>query len=609
MSLAREDPATGMVAVVRGYYRRARWKRWAIVLLSVIAVAAFLVTIVVGPVDITLPQLLRALVNPSTVDAQTRMVLWQLRIPSSVMAVLIGVCLSLAGAHMQTILDNPLAEPFTLGISAAAAFGAAASIVLGWTIIPNSQFNVAVCAAVASLVAVAIVAAVSRRREEGRESMILLGIALVFGFYALLALLQYRATPEALQQIVFWTMGSLQRATWTSNAIIAAVLAIAIPITIRHSGQLTALRLGDERAAAMGVNVPRLRSRILILASLLAAVTVAFAGVIGFVGLVGPHVARILVGEEQRYFAPASAATGAFLLATAHALSITIIPGVAIPIGIITALVGVPVFVSPHPHSASCLRRGIVNVRLSNLHLSYGQRHVLDGVSLGPLERGTVTGLLGPNGAGKSTLIKAIAGLKTPTSGEVIISDDDGHVSGAQLRDVVGYLPQDVLATASLTVLESVLTSARSRSKATVERAAHVLERVGIAHIAHRFISQLSGGQRQLVALAQMVVRDPQVLLLDEPTSALDLHNQIEVLRLVRRTVDSGHKMAIVALHDLNLAACYCDRLVLLHEGGVHAEGSPSEVLTPDVLERVYGFRARVLSDGGIPVVRPVVTV
>ena len=95
-----------------------------------------------------------------------------------------------------------------------------------------------------------------------------------------------------------------------------------------------------------GVNVPRLRSRILILASLLAAVTVAFAGVIGFVGLVGPHVARILVGEEQRYFAPASAATGAFLLATAHALSITIIPGVAVPIGIITALVGVPVFVS-----------------------------------------------------------------------------------------------------------------------------------------------------------------------------------------------------------------------------------------------------------------------
>lgn len=181
-----------------------------------------------------------------------------------------------------------------------------------------------------------------------------------------------------------------------------------------------------------------------------------------------------------------------------------------------------------------------MNVRLTNLHLSYGRRHVLDGVSLGPLERGTVTGLLGPNGAGKSTLIKTIAGLKTPTLGEVIISDDGRHISGTQLRNVVGYLPQDVLATASLTVLESVLTSARSRSKTTVERAANLLERIGIAHIAHRFISQLSGGQRQLVALAQMVVRDPQVLLLDEPTSALDLHNQIEVLRLVRKGARSA---------------------------------------------------------------------
>ena len=252
-----------------------------------------------------------------------------------------------------------------------------------------------------------------------------------------------------------------------------------------------------------------------------------------------------------------------------------------------------------------------MNIRLSNLHLSYGQRHVLDGVSLGPLERGTVTGLLGPNGAGKSTLIKAIAGLKTPTSGEVIISDDDGHVSGAQLRDVVGYLPQDVLATASLTVLESVLTSARSRSKATVERAAHVLERVGIAHIAHRFISQLSGGQRQLVALAQMVVRDPQVLLLDEPTSALDLHNQIEVLRLVRRAVDSGHRMAIVALHDLNLAARYADALIAVKDGGIFRHGPPAEVLTdiskiPEPVRRMRELIVEAAASGDVERLRSI---
>ena len=168
---------------------------------------------------------------------------------------------------------------------------------------------------------------------------------LVFLFQALLALLQYRATTEALQQIVFWTMGSLQRANWVANGIIAAALLIAIPFTIRYAWALTVLRLGDARAKALGINVDRLRIATLIVASLLAATAVAFAGIIGFIGLVGPHIARMLVGEEQRFFAPASMAAGAALLAAAHAVSITVVPGVAVPIGIITAIVGVPFFV------------------------------------------------------------------------------------------------------------------------------------------------------------------------------------------------------------------------------------------------------------------------
>jgi len=284
-------------------------------------------------------------VSPNDVDETTRTVLWKLRLPASVMAVLIGAALSLAGAQMQTILDNPLAEPFTLGISAAAAFGGAASIVLGWVIIPHAQFNLAAVAWVSSVVAVAIVAAASVWRGSGKESMILLGIGLVFLFQALLALLQYRATTEALQQIVFWTMGSLQRANWVANGIIAAALLIAIPFTIRYAWALTVLRLGDARAKAVGINVDRLRIATLIVASLLAATAVAFAGIIGFIGLVGPHIARMLVGEEQRFFAPASMAAGAALLAAAHAVSITVVPGVAVPIGIITAIVGVPFFV------------------------------------------------------------------------------------------------------------------------------------------------------------------------------------------------------------------------------------------------------------------------
>lgn len=330
--------------VIAQYRRQSRRKILAIMVLTLGALVAFTVATVVGPISLSWAELWNGLFNPNGVDETTRTVLWNLRLPAAVMAVLIGAGLSLSGAHMQTILDNPLAEPFTLGISAAAAFGGAASIVLGWTVLSNPQFNLAAVAWVAALVAVFVVAGAAVWRGASAESMILQGIALVFLFQAMLSLMQYSATTEALQQIVFWTMGSLQRANWTSNAILLGTLAVAIPFTVVNSWKLTALRLGDDRAAALGINVQRLRVTTLVVASLLAASAVAFAGVIGFIGLVGPHVARMLVGEDQRYFAPASMAAGALLLAAAHAVSITIVPGVAVPIGIITSLVGVPFF-------------------------------------------------------------------------------------------------------------------------------------------------------------------------------------------------------------------------------------------------------------------------
>ena len=283
--------------------------------------------------------------HPERVDEQTLVVIRTLRLPAAVMAVLCGAALGLAGGQMQTILDNPLAEPFTLGISAAAAFGAAVSIVMGWALIPNPQFNLATMAALTALIAALIVAAASVWKGANAQSMILLGIALSFLFQALLSLLQYGANTEALQQIVFWTMGSLQRANWTANIILAAVIVCAIPFCIVNAWRLTALRLGEDRAAALGVDVQRLRITTLIVASVLAAASVAFTGIIGFIGLVGPHVARMLVGEDQKFFLPAAAAAGSMLLSIAYAVSLSIIPGVAIPIGIITALVGVPFFV------------------------------------------------------------------------------------------------------------------------------------------------------------------------------------------------------------------------------------------------------------------------
>lgn len=241
----------------------------------------------------------------------------------------------------------------------------------------------------------------------------------------------------------------------------------------------------------------------------------------------------------------------------------------------------------------------------------YGKRKVLRGASMRTLKPGTVTGLLGPNAAGKSTLMTTLAGIRKPMSGEIVLTRDTERVIGSELRDVVGYVPQDLPASASLTAFESVLVSGRRAGRlrvrgSEIEHTAAVLRKVGIEHLADRFVGELSGGQRQLVAVAQMFVRDPEVMLLDEPTSALDLRHQVELLQLVRAEVASRSSLALVAIHDLNLAARYCDELVMLHDGHVVAQGSPADVLTPDLLARVYGIRARVLNDGGVPVVCPI---
>lgn len=335
----------GAASAVRAHWRRARIRVSIIVALWAAAFLVFALSMTLGPLHLGLGDVLTALLSPGETDRLHTVVL-ELRLPPALLALLVGAALALAGLQMQTILDNPLAEPFTLGVSAAAACGAAIAITTGLVLpfVPAATLSIA--AGVLALLASGVIALAARSHRAGRESMILLGIALVFGFQAVLALLQYTASTEALQQIVFWSLGSLTRAKWWSVGAITATLLVVGAFFWAHNWKLTALRLGEARAAAMGINVPRLRTWTLIGVSLLAAVSVAAVGVIGFIGLVGPHVARILVGEDQRYLFPAATACGALLLTSAHAASLILVPGVVLPVGILTALVGVPVFIA-----------------------------------------------------------------------------------------------------------------------------------------------------------------------------------------------------------------------------------------------------------------------
>lgn len=333
------------VGASSGYRRLARKRLVIIAALVIVLVASAIVNIAWGPSSTPIAQVVKALAAPGSVNAEVSTIVWQLRLPVALMAILVGAALSAGGAEMQTILGNPLAEPFTLGISAAAGFGAAVAVVLGISVVPFAgSLFIAGNAWVAAMIACAVIVAFSRLRSSGAETMILLGIALVFLFNALLSFMQYISSAEATQEIVFWTLGSLGRSSWTTVVILAAALAVVGPVLAANNWKLTAMRMGDERAASMGVHVERVRILVLIAVSLLAATAVAFVGIVGFVGLIGPHIARMLVGEDHRFFLPAATLVGAALLSVTSVVSQVIIPGAIIPIGIVTAVIGVPVF-------------------------------------------------------------------------------------------------------------------------------------------------------------------------------------------------------------------------------------------------------------------------
>jgi iron complex transport system permease protein len=325
-------------------WRAGAARRFGVSLLALGALAAsFAADLATGPALLPVGQVIGVLAGRSD-DAMLQAIVLQLRLPIAVMAALVGASLGLSGAVMQTILNNPLASSYTLGISAGAGFGAALAILAGAALPVPERFAIPIAAFAFAGLACAIVAGVGRLRGATPELLVLAGIACLFMFQSLLSLLQFLASPEALQQIVFWLFGSLTKASLTNAAVVAVVLCVVLPLLLRDAWRLTALRLGDERAAALGVQVGTLRLRCFAAVSLLTGVAVAFVGTIGFVGLVAPHIARMLVGEDQRHLLPASAVFGALLLSVASVASKVILPGTVFPIGIVTALVGVPFF-------------------------------------------------------------------------------------------------------------------------------------------------------------------------------------------------------------------------------------------------------------------------
>ena len=337
------EPIRGALTV---HWNRERKKKVALVIFFFLTIVFLIADILIGSQGLTLSTVLQTLFDPTGSDIADRIIVWEIRMPMSLMAPFVGGILALAGAQMQTTLNNPLADPYTFGISAAAGFGASL-VITNIISIPfiSTEYEVAVMAFVMCLITTFMIAGMSSLKRISVEGVMLFGVAIMFAYDGMLTMMQYIATETQLQTLVFWQMGALDRGTWEKIAILAILLPVVLIIMMKDAWKLSSLKIGQERAESMGINVKRLRIKTLLLVSLITALSVSFVGAIGFVGLVAPHIARMILGEDQRFFLPASVLLGAVLVELASIASKSLMPGIILPLTVMMSIIGVPFFI------------------------------------------------------------------------------------------------------------------------------------------------------------------------------------------------------------------------------------------------------------------------
>lgn len=573
-------------------------------------------------------------------DAETlRLVVWDLRLPRVLLALGAGAGLAVAGTVFQGILRNPLADPFTLGVSGGAAFGAALAISLG---LSGAAAGFGLPAAAFAGAAMAMAAVLLLGRVGGglrHETLILAGVVVSSLLAALIALI--KALDEAsVTGIVFWIMGSFQGRGWRELSLLLPGLAAGCSLALFLHRQLDMLMLGDRTARHLGLDASSLRLVLLLASGALTASCVAVSGIIGFIGLIVPHLCRMLLGAAHGSLLPASALCGALVLLWSDVAARTLLPGgVELPVGVVTALLGGPFFcwilgrkqgrseaspvnsASPGRQQAPCallpptcafpVHDSVGSspaLQCSGINFGYEKtrallpprkkarnRDTLSEVSFS-LKRGEFAALLGPNGSGKSTLLHCLSGLLSPRQGYVAVTGE--NIAGLAEKKralLLSHLPQRPETIPALSAFRLVLMGRYAHTsflgdygQEDRQLASAALSLTGVSHLADRTANTLSGGELQRVLLARALVQASPVLLLDEATAGLDPAFQTAVLDTLALMNRECGLTILAAMHDLNLAALYCERIILLKNGRIAADGPVAEIFTGSLLSDIY---------------------
>nr|WP_235971900.1 iron chelate uptake ABC transporter family permease subunit [Aquariibacter albus] len=590
--------------------------------------------------------------------ALTQAIVERLRLPRVLAGFAVGGLLALAGALMQLLLRNPLADPYVLGVSGGASLGAV--LALGYGLGGLALGVSAWGGAALSLLLLLLIGRQGLRglglgeAAEAPSRLLLSGVLLAAGWQALITLSLALAPEARLRGMLFWLIGELSGAEPWAPAL--AVLALATAAATALGAPLKVMLLGDARAQSLGVPVLRLRLALCLLGAACTAVAVTTAGALGFVGLLVPHGLRLLLGADPRRLLPACALAGGSVVVLADTLARSLLAPAQLPVGALLSLLGVPLFllllmrgegrpsgeapagepalpaveaVDPGPagrgHLAHSAFEAVEVVEAAEsvdaapsprllaraLDLGHPGRPLLRGLDLA-LHPGERWALLGPNGAGKTTLLQALAGLRPPQAGRLELAGRP--LADWPLREAAclrGLLPQQPLVPAGLRVDEAVLLGRHPHRDAAVRdtpadwaATAAALQRLGLAALAGRRLDELSGGERQRVALAGLLAQDPLLWLLDEPLAALDLPQQQRLLDLLRERADAGRSL-MASFHDPSQAARWASHALLLAPDGRWQAGPAEEVLRAETLSALYGHPLHLLATPQGPVFVP----
>lgn len=314
-------------------------RRPLVALLVAMSVLLALIALTLGPSGITVGETLLILLGRSS-SASRHYIIWQLRMPRIIASLLTGAILGFCGAIFQAALRNPMADPFILGISSGASFGVAVALAFGL----SSLIGFPLAALIGSVATTLLILALSYKHKGATTTLLLTGVAINYILSAAMTLLMFM-NKEQYQRILYWSMGSFSTATYEHVAVIAlTALALLIPLASAHKS-LDMLLLDESTGQALGLSVALVRLAVLLPASIATAICVSYFGVIGFIGLMAPHVSRLLVGPRHKRLLAPSALFGALLLLASDTLARILLPSGELPVGVITSLLGVPLFI------------------------------------------------------------------------------------------------------------------------------------------------------------------------------------------------------------------------------------------------------------------------